>query len=122
MRTKSEVFSLMFWSTRRLSWREFEPTLGAFVQPMMPLLAKGTNALSSVLALGSMGTVSPGKAKPVAWLIGKVQLEAANGLKFADAGSHSLKSPLRMRVEGTFEDKTMPSRYLAQLSVKKKKV
>src|SRR2546422_6164557 len=122
MRTKRVVLSLMFWSTRRLSWREFEGRSGADSKPTGPLLGKGTNALSSVAALGLTGTMSPGKGSPVALLIGNVQLEAATALKLTEVGSHSLKSPLRMRGVGALAFKTVPSRYRSQVCVQKKKV
>ena len=89
----------------------------------MPLLGNGTRLFMMACALGSMGTMSPGKAAPVAGLIGTTHPEAAMALKFGEAESHSLKSPCRMRRVGVFVLKMVdPSRYLAQLCDQKKNV
>src|SRR2546426_12311334 len=89
----------------------------------MPLLGNGTRLFMMACALGSMGTMSPGKAAPVAGFFGRTHPESAMALKFGEAGSHSLKSPCRMRRVGVWVLKmVVPSRYLAQLCDQKKNV
>src|ERR1700704_2260341 len=77
---------------------------------------------SIAAALGSMDTVLSGYGRRLSMLIGTLQPEATTALKFALPGSHSLKSPFRMRRLGTPAETTVPSRNLVQLCDQKKKV
>src|SRR2546430_290385 len=105
-----------------MSCRNSVGKLGAAVYRFTPLFGRGTKPFRRALAVASMGTALFGNVAPIAGSIGNAQPEATTGLKLAEPGSHSLKSPWRILLVGTPRSMMVPSRFLRHSSDTKKKV